>query len=253
MSRIIDCHVHHLDDTDVAWARELGYDKVCLIDHRVEVLEEALRKHPDFVIAVGYLPFQDRIEVVLDAIERYREIGCLALKACGASARYDDERHYPAYAKAEEYRMPVLFHTGWLDLRIATRTFPLPERSLADWYHPITLDRITLDFPRLNLVAFHMGGAWLPHAALLMQQYPNIYADSCLGATRRDARFFWGQIGGDATGLQVLAKMVYGTDGMASRDAKEGQIARFTDFLNKQQAFFSKHGRYLFTNPVILF
>ena len=227
MPRIIDCHCHHLDDTDVEWARKLGYDKIVLMDWPIEKLKESFRKHPDFVIPVGYLPLQEDVSVVLDYVERYREMGCLGLKACGASARYDDERHYPVWAKAQEYRLPVFFHTGWLDIRLATGTFNLKKRSLWDFYHVMTLDRITCDFPHLKLVAFHMGGTYIADCSLLMRQWPNIYADSCIGL-RADARdYFWGQIGGDGGGLQTLSKMVYGTDGMATYGATRDRIEEF--------------------------
>ena len=204
MPRLIDVHVHHLNDSDVEWARKLGYEKVCLIDHRVDVLREAMRKHPDFVVGVGYMPFQDDIRVVLDRIERYREIGCLGLKACGASARYDDERYYPAYAKAQEYGLPVFFHTGWLDVRIAAETLEIRKRSLADWYHVMSLDRITLDFPKVKLTAFHFGGSAVKDCATLMRNHPNVYADSCFGSARRGAaELFWNEIGGEGAGMQI--------------------------------------------------
>jgi len=234
MPRIIDCHVHRLDDTDVAWARELGYEKVCLMDPRADVLVAALKKHPDFVIALGWLPMHDETPVALDALERFREIGCLGLKVCGSRARYDDESFYPVYEKAESYGLPVFFHTGWLDQRIMQQTYPTGIRMLADWYHPITLDRITLDFPTLKLVAFHMGGAWITHAALLMRQHPNIYADSCRGGEPHD--FLWGQMGGDAGGMRTLCKMVYGTDGMGNRHAMAERIRYWEGFLDAVNA-----------------
>jgi len=234
MPRIIDCHVHHLDDSEVAWARELGYDRVCLMDPRVEVLEEALKKHPDFVIALGWLPMHDATSVALDALERFRDAGCLGLKICGSRARYDDESFYPVYEKIEAYGLPIFFHTGWLDQRILTQTYPTGIRMLADWYHPITLDRITLDFPTIKLVAFHLGGAWITHAALLMRQHANIYADSCRGREPHD--FLWGSLGGDAGGMRTLCKMVYGTDGMATRHAMTERIRYWEGFLDAVNA-----------------
>ena len=231
--RIIDCHVHHLHDTDIPWARELGYDKVCLMDYDLKALMKAARAHPDFVIPLAYLPLQEGKKRIMDTVKRARDAGCMGFKACGASARYDDESYMPVWAKANEYRMPVFFHTGWLDMRLGASTFCLTKRSLADYYHPIALDRIAYENPDLPLVAFHMGGAWRAHCALLMHQYPNIYADSCFGATRRQAHeFLWGQIGGAGTGYQVMAKMVYGTDGMGSRQATADRIRDWTDVLD---------------------
>ena len=234
MPRIIDCHVHHLDDTQVPWVRELGYDRVCLMDPRPEVLAEAVRKHPDFVIPLGWLPMHKEAPAALEALERFRDVGCLGIKICGARARYDDESFYPVYEKIEQYGLPIFFHTGWLDQRIMQQTYPTGLRTYADWYHPITLDRITLDFPSIKLVAFHLGGEWIDHAVLLMHQYPNIYADSCRGVETH--RVLWDRLGGDAGGMRTLAKMVYGTDGMASRHTVAGRIRHWEEFLDAVKA-----------------
>jgi predicted TIM-barrel fold metal-dependent hydrolase len=231
LPRIIDCHVHHLADSDVDWARELGYQKVCLIDWKVDVLQEAMRKHPDFVVGVGWMPLDADADAakMVAAIERFRQIGCMGLKACCAAARYDDERFYPAYAKAEQLGMPIFFHTGWLDQRVAGSVYPIRTRLLAEWYHPYTLDRITLDFPRLRMVAYHMGVTWVAEAAALMRNHPNIYGDSC---HHFEPSLFWPQIGGDTGGMQVMAKMVYGTDGMGTRQFHQDGIASFVAMLN---------------------
>ncbi|MFB3892025.1 MAG: amidohydrolase family protein [Phycisphaerae bacterium] len=248
MPRIIDCHVHHLDDSQVDWARKIGYQKVCLMDWRAEVLKERLARHPDFVIALGWVPLELDEAVSVAAVERFREIGCLGLKACCASARYDDERFYPVYARAQEYGMPVFFHTGWLDQRVAGTAYPVKARLLADWYNPMTLDRITLDFPKLKLIAFHMGGAYRQDAALLMRNHPNVYADSC--TSFEPHQFVWGQIGGKTGGMAVLAKMVYGTDGMGTRQFHEDRLRSFIGFLDAVGAPAGLQDRILYRNPL---
>ena len=69
MPRVIDCHVHHLDDSQVEWAREIGYKKVCLMDWRAEVLKERLNAHPDFVVALGWIPMELDTAVSVAAVE----------------------------------------------------------------------------------------------------------------------------------------------------------------------------------------
>ncbi len=43
--------------------------------------------------------------------------------------------------------------------------------------HPITLDAIARRFPKLNIVAAHMGGVFRPVTAELVRQLPNLYFD----------------------------------------------------------------------------
>ena len=213
MPRIIDCHVHSLADSQVDYARELGYDKVCLIEFRAEVLEQALRKHPDFVLGVGWLPLDKDIPSSLRAIDQFRDLGCRGYKICFTNAPYDDELFYPVYEKIQACNMPVFFHTGWLYQQLCYALYPNTGRPKAEYYSPMRLDRLALDFPRLRMVAYHFGGTHASDCALLMSNPPNIYADTCRNFEPFD--HFNGQIGGN-TGT-VFGKLVVGTDGMQSR------------------------------------
>jgi predicted TIM-barrel fold metal-dependent hydrolase len=172
MHKIIDCHIHHLEDSQVQWARELGYYKICLMDSRPDVLADAMRKHPDFVVALGLVPMDMDSTRLLAAAREFRAMGCRGYKVICAKARYDDERFYPFYELAQEYQMPCFFHTGWLDQRLAGELSPARDRLLVDWYDVFTLDRIALDFPRLKLIAFHMGNTRPSDAAVLMTNPP---------------------------------------------------------------------------------
>jgi predicted TIM-barrel fold metal-dependent hydrolase len=219
--------VHHIDDSQVEFARELGYYKVCLMDYRPEVLEERMRKHPDFIVGLGWLPLDQEIPVALKALEAFRAIGCTGFKVCCAGAPYDDERFYPVWEKAQAYHMPVFFHTGWLDQRLATATYPTKKRLLVHWYDVMTLDRVALDFPEMRITAFHMGVTRPADAGVLMRNHRNVFGDTC---TNLDENF-WGAIGGKGPGYAVLAKMVIGTDGMGTREAHRAKMAHTQEFL----------------------
>jgi predicted TIM-barrel fold metal-dependent hydrolase len=82
--------------------------------------------------------------------------------------------------------MPILFHTGafggvdWANLEL-------------DRYHdacamncqPIHLDRIAHHFPRLNMIAAHMGGHWAKDVLFMTQYFKNIFADWTGGSCRK--------------------------------------------------------------------
>ena len=59
----------------------------------------------------------------------------------------DDRRMYPFYEAAQALQIPVLFHAG-LDRGLAPPFKAMPKQLL----------KVHQDFPRLNLIAAHMGG-----------------------------------------------------------------------------------------------
>lgn len=233
MRKIIDIHCHSLDDSQVDWARELGYVKIGLIDHRPAVLAERMGKHGDFVAGIGWVPLDKGAEASIAAMEEFRRIGCLGIKACSVPKRYDDLEYYPVWEKAQEYNLPIFFHTGWLDQRVAWQTYPGGGRVMADNHHPITLDKITLDFPALKLVAYHFGGAYVPDTSLLLYNHANIYADSCRKFSRD---LFWLQVGGDDSGHRIISKMLFGTDGMATSQTHSEWVQELDSMLEHWKA-----------------
>ncbi|MBI1743075.1 amidohydrolase [Candidatus Acetothermia bacterium] len=72
------------------------------------------------------------------------------------------------YEKAEEYGVPVMFHTG-------TSIFPGARVKFGD---PICLDDIAIDFPKLKIVLAHGGRPfWTEIAYFLLRRHENIYLD----------------------------------------------------------------------------
>jgi len=85
---------------------------------------------------------------------------------------HPDDGYYPnspeAYGVlevAEELDVPLLTHTG-----------PLPHfRSKHS--HPIHLDDVALDFPKLKIIAAHMGDMWWRDWVAIAKYKKNIYGD----------------------------------------------------------------------------
>lgn len=72
------------------------------------------------------------------------------------------------YEKAEEYGMPIMFHTG-------TSIFPAARTKYSD---PIYLEDVALDFPRLKIILAHGGRPlWMDTAFFLLRRFPNMYLD----------------------------------------------------------------------------
>jgi len=123
-----------------------------------EVVLDLARKFPDFAIPLAYLEFDDGPQIVDD----FKQRGFAALKAEFPSRPYDDELNFPFYEKAEKYGMPILFHAGGAgsdppDVGMFAN-FTFPERALNRYMSIESLDPICKYFPKLTVIAAHMGG-----------------------------------------------------------------------------------------------
>ncbi|NOR22729.1 MAG: amidohydrolase family protein [Candidatus Aminicenantes bacterium] len=75
---------------------------------------------------------------------------------------------YPLYEIAQEYKLPVLIHTG-------SSVFKGSKIKYAD---PIYLDDVASDFPDLPLLMAHSGrGLWYEKAFFLSRLHPNLYLE----------------------------------------------------------------------------
>lgn len=79
-----------------------------------------------------------------------------------ASSAYE-----PAYALAEKYDVPVVFHTG--------DTYS--TKGKLKYADPLTIDEVAVDHPRVRFVIAHCGNPWIESAAEVAYKNPNVYLD----------------------------------------------------------------------------
>jgi hypothetical protein len=192
----LDVHVHMDIGTDperlVAEARKLkcrlGISSCGLMFHQPEndAVAKVFEKYPDIVVGFGYVAL-GRGDGPKKIVELHKQ-GFRALKVICPKKAYDDKSFYPIYAKAEELRLPILFHTGvvarmdawaqregWADM--AAIDFPKLDIS-SDRMRPICLDAVARAFPGLNLIMAHFCSLGRrDEAAALLNHHPNVYAD----------------------------------------------------------------------------
>lgn len=154
---------------------------VCVLtpwENRKTVLDAA-KKHPDCIIPFG------NVKLGIDPPSRvteYHELGFKGLKCTTPVKNYDDKSFYPTYQKAQEYRMVILFHTGFVG-RMATEE----EGEGAFWekggdisndrMRPVYLDTIARAFPKLILIGAHLGIPWYMEAGDAARWNPNLFFD----------------------------------------------------------------------------
>ncbi|EFK09369.1 amidohydrolase family protein [delta proteobacterium NaphS2] len=103
-------------------------------------------------------------------LERCVEMGHRGLKLYPSYQHFYPNNHrlYPLYAKAQDMKIPVMFHTG-------TSTFPGARIKYSD---PLVLDDVAVDFPELTLIMAHSGrGFWYDRAFSLARMHAHIYLE----------------------------------------------------------------------------
>lgn len=79
-----------------------------------------------------------------------------------------DQRLYPLYQFCSDNGYPVIFHTGYLEVNTPGHM----KQS-----HPLHIDDVAQDFPRLKIIIAHLGNPWLLDTAAIMYRNKNIYTD----------------------------------------------------------------------------
>ena len=157
--------------------------------HDNDAVAEAVRKYPDTVIGMAYIALGRG--GTPEIVERAHSDGFSGLKVICPTKDYDSEEYFPIYAKAEELRMPVLFHTGvvaradvWLEQRKKAgkpvpphddpRTFNISSKRM----EPMCVDGIARAFPDLNCIMAHFGSTGRRDVCEgIIRWNPNVYGD----------------------------------------------------------------------------
>jgi predicted TIM-barrel fold metal-dependent hydrolase len=92
-----------------------------------------------------------------------------ALKAYLGYLHYppDHPNYRPYYELAERYTLPVIFHTG-------DTYSPCAKLRFA---HPLLVDDVAVDHPKVRFVLAHLGNPWLIDAAEVIYKNINVWAD----------------------------------------------------------------------------
>lgn len=106
----------------------------------------------------------------LQRVERVLASGQVrALKAYLGYLHYPpDHANYRRYYElAEQYRLPVIFHTG-------DTYSPYAKLKYA---HPLGVDEVAVDHPNVRFVIAHVGNPWMQDAAEVVYKNVNVWAD----------------------------------------------------------------------------
>jgi predicted TIM-barrel fold metal-dependent hydrolase len=243
--KIFDVHIHFPRN----WEKP-DEDPAPLIDHLAEVAVklgiakgciltggrfgpsyergiEILKQYPEIFIPVAVI---DPEEIDGEGVARLCEMGYRGLKLIGVARDYDTPDYFSAYAKAEELKMPVLFHMGVIGGGLDySRTHPRRDPRAAEMYNrmmtmggrfgprnvsasrmsPLHLDTIASNFPHLRIIGAHLGNQGnYDYAASVARWRHHVWFDMSGGETIEQDAVKRGLIGQEIG----IEKLVFGSD-----------------------------------------
>lgn len=247
--KIFDIHVHFprnwenpeedpapMVDRLVERLNDAGVTKACLLTGgrfgpAYERGMEIASKYLELFIPVAVI---DPEEVDGEGVKRLHEMGYRGLKLIGVQRPYDEPDYMPAYAKAQELNMPVLFHMGviggGLDYSI---THPRRDAAAAQAYQrmqamqermpprnvsalrmsPLHLDTIANRLPRLKIIGAHLGNQGnYDYATSVARWRHNVYFDMSGGETIERHMVERKLLAANSQGEFGHEKLIFGSD-----------------------------------------
>jgi uncharacterized protein len=222
--KLIDAHMHY--NGDPAFLKQLmaKLDSIdglafLLVDPKdLDGVKDFVKEHSNRLVGFGEIQLDH--PQALEQIDRFHAAGFRGLgEISGPKKNYDDPVYSPIYARAEKYRMMMLFHTG-----IVNRTSPeIPADISVDRMRATTLDNIARRYPKITIIGAHLGNPDYSWAGEIARWNPNIYWDvsgSTLIKKQEDYTFFksifwWSGIASPhspKSGPSSFEKLVFGSD-----------------------------------------
>lgn len=163
--------IRDMDEAGVDKAVIVAVNAETAVGHKIanEHIAELVDRYPDRLI--GYASV-DPHKGALAVKEFGKAVGDLGLKGLKLlphllELNANDRLIYPLYEKAQEFGVPVLFHSG-TQFDVGTKI---------KYCRPIDIDEVAVDFPDLKIVIAHFGWPWTEEAIAVVQRNRNVYFD----------------------------------------------------------------------------
>ena len=125
------------------------------------------RKHLRIVAGIAFATLSP---ATLEELRGYLRQGSI----CGLKLYPGYEPYFPSdpalepvYALAEEFRVPIMIHSG--------DTFT-PGGKLK-YAHPLTIDEVAVDHPGVDFIICHLGNPWIRDCMEVVYKNKNVYTD----------------------------------------------------------------------------
>jgi predicted TIM-barrel fold metal-dependent hydrolase len=131
-------------------------------------IAEIVKRRPDKLIPFGCV--HPLYPEALDEFKRAVEV--LGMKGFKLSPVYQsfhpmDPRAVRIYAQAQEWKIPLIFHTA------TAQASNVPLK----WADPTLFDDVAYAFPELKIVMAHLGHPWQKECIVMARKHPNVYME----------------------------------------------------------------------------
>lgn len=129
------------------------------------------RENPGLVPLIGIDLLQTPEDMEQEIEEMAKKHGAKGVKLHPLANRFFpyDQRLWRAYAKAMELGLPILFHSGQVELAGSTDV---------DYARPKNFERVLGSFPNLKIILAHLGRGFLKETIEIAQKYEHVYFDT---------------------------------------------------------------------------
>jgi predicted TIM-barrel fold metal-dependent hydrolase len=129
------------------------------------------RENPVLVPLISIDLLQTPTDMQAEIEDKVKNHGAKGLKLHPVSNRFYpyDRSLWPAYQKATEMGLPILFHSGKAEIAGYTQ---------ADYARPGNFEQVLQSFPKLVMILAHLGNGFLEESVALAQKYDNVCFDT---------------------------------------------------------------------------
>ena len=168
--KIIDVHTHGFTYSDWKEAGVVGVVAMPGVDDVIKPYNEKYDKDTRVITCLG-LEYSGENNIINLTKFRSdlatRRYGCIKIFLGYIELYAYDPKYEKVYKLAQEYDLPVVFHTGDTQSKTA-------KLKYAD---PLTIDQVAVDYPKVAFVIAHCGNPWYQTAAELAYKNKNVFLE----------------------------------------------------------------------------
>jgi len=157
---------YDLDVVEKACLLHVAFDNVGRAGN--DRIARLVRRWPEKLVPFGSVNplFPDALDEFKRSVE---ELGMKGFKLSPIYQSFDpmDPRILRIYEQAQEWGIPLIFHTA------TAQAAHIPLK----WANPILFDDVAYAFPELKIVMAHMGHPWQNECFVMARKHPNVYTE----------------------------------------------------------------------------
>lgn len=165
------------------------------------------RENPVLVPLISIDLLQTPADMQAEIEDKVKNHGAQGLKLHPVSNRFYpyDRGLWPAYQRAMELGLPILFHSGEAEVA---------GYSEADYARPKNFEQVLESFPKLVIILAHLGKGFLEESVALARKYDNVYFDTSAILSGREIKSGFASAGEAVKLIRTIgvSRVLFGSD-----------------------------------------